>query len=205
MTPGVLVHRYHTVSSANTATTSNQNFLNWSTVIIHTCHSFIWHTVRRHVGLPSFAVSDCTTQVYKLFFPSFFFISCSDLLYLIIVGVEGYFCTWSQSMTHTWTHTHTHTHTHTTLGRTPPDEGWARRRDLNPTTLNTHNRQTFMSPAGFELTIPAGGRPQTHTFNRDHTNLSLWILVLDCHLPLICWGFQKVSKIRYYGFQILNS
>ena len=33
---------------------------------------------------------------------------------------------------------------HTTLGKTPLDEGPARRRDLNLTTHNTHNRQTSM-------------------------------------------------------------
>jgi hypothetical protein len=33
---------------------------------------------------------------------------------------------------------------HTTLGRTPLDEGPARRRDLNLTTHNTHKRQTSM-------------------------------------------------------------
>ena len=43
------------------------------------------------------------------------------------------------------------THRHTTLGRTPLDEGPARRRDLYLTTHNTHNRQTAMPPAGFFL------------------------------------------------------
>jgi hypothetical protein len=38
---------------------------------------------------------------------------------------------------------------HTTVGRTPLDEGPARRRDLYLTTHNTHNRQTSMPPAGF--------------------------------------------------------
>jgi hypothetical protein len=36
---------------------------------------------------------------------------------------------------------------HTTLGRTPLDEGSARRIDLYLTTYNTHNRQTF-TPLG---------------------------------------------------------
>ena len=31
-----------------------------------------------------------------------------DLSYPLTVGVEGYCCTWSHSMTHTHTHTHTH-------------------------------------------------------------------------------------------------
>jgi len=46
----------------------------------------------------------------------------------------------------------------TTLGRTPLDEWSARRRDLNPTTHNTHSRQTSMSSMGFEPTISAGER-----------------------------------------------
>jgi hypothetical protein len=41
----------------------------------------------------------------------------------------------------------------TTLGRTPLDEGPARRRDLYLTTNNTHNRHTSMPPVGFEPTI----------------------------------------------------
>ena len=47
----------------------------------------------------------------------------------------------------------------TTCGRTPLDEWSVRRRDLYRTTQNTHNRQTSMSPVGFEPTIPAGERP----------------------------------------------
>src|SRR5579875_764125 len=41
---------------------------------------------------------------------------------------------------------------HTTVGRTPLDEGPARRRDLYLTTHNTHKRQTSMPPVGFFLT-----------------------------------------------------
>jgi hypothetical protein len=51
---------------------------------------------------------------------------------------------------------------HTTLGRTPLDEWSVRRRDLYLTTLHTHNRQTSMTPAGFEPAVPASERPQTH-------------------------------------------
>jgi hypothetical protein len=58
----------------------------------------------------------------------------TELLYVLIVGVKGYFCTWSLSVT---------------LGRTPLDEESARRRDLYLTTNNIHNRQTAMPPAGF--------------------------------------------------------
>jgi hypothetical protein len=55
---------------------------------------------------------------------------------------------------------------HTTFGRTPLDEWSARRWDLYLTTHNTHNRRTSMPPAGFEPTIPASERPQTHALER---------------------------------------
>ena len=56
-----------------------------------------------------------------------------------------------------------------TFGRTYLEEWSARRRDLYLTTHNTHNRQTSMPPAGFEPTIPASERPQTHTLDRAAT------------------------------------
>ena len=54
-----------------------------------------------------------------------------------------------------------HSQWHTAVGRTPLDEGSARRRDLYLITHNTHKRHTSMSPAGFEPAIPASDRPQT--------------------------------------------
>ena len=63
-----------------------------------------------------------------------------------------------------------------TLGRTPLDGGSARRRDLYLTTYNTDNRRTSVSPAGFEITIPASEWPQTHTLDRAAT-LKLHIIV----------------------------
>ena len=59
-----------------------------------------------------------------------------------------------------------HTQRRITVGRTPLDEWSARRRDLYLTTHNTHNRETSMPPVGFEPTIPASERPQTHTLDR---------------------------------------
>jgi len=46
------------------------------------------------------------------------------------------------------------------------DEGSVRRRNLYLTTHNTHNRQTSVSPVGFEPTISAGERPQTYALDR---------------------------------------
>ena len=59
-----------------------------------------------------------------------------------------------------------HTQRRTTVGRTPLDEWSARRRDLYPTTHNTHNRQTSMPPVAFEPIISAGERPQIHALER---------------------------------------
>jgi hypothetical protein len=56
-----------------------------------------------------------------------------------------------------------HTQRRTTIRRTSLDEWSARRRDLYLRVHNTHQRQTSKSPVGFELTISAGERPQTHT------------------------------------------
>jgi hypothetical protein len=61
----------------------------------------------------------------------YFFIPSSDLFYLLIVGLECYCCTWSQSATHT-------------LGRPSLEEWSARHPDLYLTTHNTHKKQTSM-------------------------------------------------------------
>ena len=67
-----------------------------------------------------------------------------------------------------------HTQRRTTFGRTPLDEWSARRRDLYLTTHNTHNRQTnIRASVGFEPTIPAGERPQTHALDRAATGTDL--------------------------------
>jgi len=59
-----------------------------------------------------------------------------------------------------------HTQRRTTVDKTPLDRWSVRRRDLYPTTHNTHNRQTSMPPVGFEPTISAGERPQTLAVER---------------------------------------
>ena len=64
-----------------------------------------------------------------------------------------------------------HTQRRTTVGRTPPDEWSARRRDYYLTTHNTHKRRTPMSPVGFEPTISAGERPQTYAIDRVATGM----------------------------------
>jgi hypothetical protein len=59
------------------------------------------------------------------------------------------------------------------FGRTPLDEGPARRRDLYLTTHNTHKRQTSMPPVGFEPTILLSKRPQTHALDRTATGIGI--------------------------------
>jgi hypothetical protein len=67
---------------------------------------------------------------------------------------------------------HDHTHMiHTTVGRTPLDEGSARHRDLYLTTHNTHNRQTYMPPVGFEPMILVSERPKTDALDRTATGI----------------------------------
>jgi len=59
-----------------------------------------------------------------------------------------------------------HTQQCTTVHRKTLDEWPAHHRDLYLTTHNTHNRQTFMPPLGFEPTISAGEWPQTEALDR---------------------------------------
>ena len=65
---------------------------------------------------------------------------------------------------------------HTTLGSTPLKEWSARRRDVYLTTHNIHNRQTPVSPVGFEATTPPSEGPQTHILDSAVTgNGPFWI------------------------------
>jgi hypothetical protein len=64
------------------------------------------------------------------------------------------FCTWCHSVKHT-------------LSRNPLDEGSAHRKDLYPTTQNTHKRQTTMPAAGYESAITASLRSQTHLLDNE--------------------------------------
>ena len=59
----------------------------------------------------------------------------------------------------------------TTFGSTPLHEWSARRRELYLTKHIIHKRQTSTRPAGFEPTIPASERPQTHTLDLAATGI----------------------------------
>ena len=97
-----------------------------------------------------------------------------------------------------------HTQRRTTVGRSPLDEWSARRRDLYLTTHNTHNRQTSMSPVGFEPTISAGERPQTYALDRAATGTGLYS---SLHIKLytclqICLGssYQTTRRAFWKSF-----
>jgi hypothetical protein len=72
----------------------------------------------------------------------------SHLLYLLILGAEGYCCT----LTHSITHTHTHTHTH---DRSSLDEGWARRLYSYLKTQSPRNGLTFTLWDGIQTCSPS--------------------------------------------------
>jgi len=67
---------------------------------------------------------------------------------------------------------------HTPLGRTSLDEWSARRKDLYLTPHNTHKRQPSMPPAGFEPSVPANERPQTHAWDRAATGIGFMCILL---------------------------
>jgi len=82
---------------------------------------------------------------------------------------------------------------HTTLGRTPLDEWSARRIDLYLTTHNTHNRQTSMSPTGFEPMIPASERPHIHAL--DSTATEIGVMLNYYHLN--SWITVVINRTLY--------
>jgi hypothetical protein len=98
----------------------------------------------------------------RLIFNNYMFVSSPSLSYLLVHSrCRGFFFIFSLD----------HTQTHTTVGRTPLDEGSARRRDLYLTTQTLYKRPTSMPPVGFEATIPASARPQTYALDRAATGI----------------------------------
>jgi len=91
-------------------------------------------------------------------------------IYLYIV-VLIHFYLLTVLLLHLITTNDTHTHTHTHTGRVPLDEGSGRRRDLYPTTHNTHKKQISIPLERFEPEIPASERPQTHDLDRAATGI----------------------------------
>jgi len=99
-----------------------------------------------------------------------------------------------------YNHTHTHTQWHTTVGRTPLDEWSAQRRDLYLTTHNNYNRQTSMSPAGFETVILEKERPQTHALDRAATG----IVLFECRSQCISLAVIDVRPTLHEALKILS-
>ena len=100
-------------------------------------------------------------------------------MYVYIVCL--FLCFWRENpqwaMASSFTRFLDHTQRRTTDGRTPLDEGSARRRDLYLTTHNNHNRQTSMPLVGFEPTISAGERPQTYALDHAATGNGIYIYI----------------------------
>ena len=85
-----------------------------------------------------------------------------------------------------------HTQRRATVGRTPLDEWSIRRRDLYLTTHNTHNRQTYIPPVGFETTIAAGERPKTYALDRAAT----WTGILSFYVIQLGFEVTPFNKLR---------
>ena len=120
-----------------------------------------------------------------------------------------------------------------TQNQTPLDDLSARSWDLYLTTHNTHNRQTFMFPTGFEPAIPPNERPQKHALDRPATGIGwmsfyciilwnmlltdlslvdesyagLWITAYVMAWPWTDWTFGLPWNLEYatYLLKILNS
>jgi hypothetical protein len=88
-----------------------------------------------------------------------------------------------------------HTQRNTTLSRAVLDEWSARRRAHY---LKTHNRKTFMSPAGFKPTISAGDRPQNQVLECADTPVHTRLRNLysdQKDLPINVWSRPTVYLI----------
>ena len=105
-----------------------------------------------------------------------------------------------------------HTQQRTTVGRTPLDEWSARRRHPYLATHNTHNRQTSMAPAGFEPTISAGERPQTHSLDRAATAIGfhaslpnsyfIWYLLWAAECFSLRWKRRCTEDVGLLGCHV---
>jgi hypothetical protein len=101
-----------------------------------------------------------TSRKWSTLKPIFLYFFLSHDLFLPTHRYRGYCCNWSQPMIH--------------IGRAPLGEGSARRRDLYPTTHNSHKKQTSIPPARLEPATPTSEQPQTHGLDRVATGISHW-------------------------------
>ena len=83
-----------------------------------------------------------------------------------------------------------HTYRRATVGRNALNEWSLGRRDLYLTTHNSNNRQTSMSPVGFEPTVSAGKLLQTYALDRAATGTG------PPQIPQVIWDRSRTSKLR---------
>ena len=100
------------------------------------------------------------------------------------------------------------------IDRATLDEWSALHRDLYLTTSNTHKRQISIRLAGFEPTIPASERPQTHALdsaaiwissylcllsNKIHELIACEITVLYNNTVVICASLTFKAQLKNIG------
>ena len=85
---------------------------------------------------------------------------------------------------------------HTIFGRNPLDEWSARRRDLYLTIHTNYNRETSMHSVGFQTTISAGERPQTHASDRANTGTGC-LLFIDYKNSCVCPEILLLRKLKF--------
>jgi len=70
-----------------------------------------------------------------------------------------------------------------------------------PVPDNTHNRQTDMTPAGFETAIPGSERPQIHALDHAARDRLMHNYVKSKAFPLQTWsGPEGSRKLRFSDF-----
>jgi hypothetical protein len=111
---------------------------------------------------------------------------------------------------HYWGFKTTLRHTHTYTNTRHDSSRWVNGRSQKPlylTTHSTHRTETSMLPAGFEHTIPAWERPQTHALDRAATGdklkelniinlVNLLTIFVKILIALPFWESYVVTKLH---------
>ena len=129
------------------------------------------------------------------FFLSFFLNLTS--VYLLIIGVEGYFCTWLHSMIYIYIHTHTHTAGLLWTSDRPVAETSAWQR----TTL-TRDRHPW-PPAGFEPAVQASERPQIHAWDWAATGIGQLHVSIPIRIIIRLLQKSYILKVKSAYYTIL--
>ena len=99
----------------------------------------------------------------------------------------------------TWAFFWSHLVRHTTVGRTPLDEGSARRRDHYMTTHTTFTRERTLPPAGFEPAVAASYRPQVLVLDRSATGLGfLFAIIFHFHVTVPVQNCIRLQQSIHY-------